>query len=256
MEAHTDDYDYINEESIHERLKCTICCRPFVNPVSTKCKDRKHTFCRQCIEEWIKRDPSCPMCRQQLNNEDLTPFNDGFLIDMLNELKIRCKLCQQSEIERGNFTDHISKACFKVNISCPSADIKCPWTGSRDQLNQHLNTCIFNPLRPLITELREQMHGQKTQTEQLKTQINGQQTQINRQQTEIEQLKSQMNQQLQNKIQPLESKFVDAACLRFLTSTIDFTSREKRRILKIPNPCEYNRNPRSTMRILKITGVQ
>jgi hypothetical protein len=229
MEAHTDLYDYINEESIDQHLKCIICTRPFLHPTLTKCKPNKHTFCYQCIEEWIKCNPSCPMCRQQLNCQDLTHITDGPLIAILNALRIICKFCQQSGIERGNFTDHINKTCPKVNISCPSADIKCPWSGSRDQLNQHLSTCIFNPLRPLITELREQINGQQTQineqqtqisrqqtqTEQLKTQINGQQSQINKQQTEIEQLKSQMNQPLQNKIQPLESKFVDAGCLRF-----------------------------------------
>jgi hypothetical protein len=207
MEAHTDDYDYINEESIDKHLQCSICTRPFLHPTLTKCKPNRHTFCYHCIEEWIEHNPSCPICRQQLNSQDLTLITDGPLIGILNELKIRCKFCQQSGIQRGNFADHINKTCPKVNISCSSADIKCPWTGSRDQLNQHLSTCMFNPLRPLITQLQKQ---------------------INNQQTEIEQLKSQ--------ITPLESKFIDTISLRFLTSKTDFAARRKRRILKIPNP--------------------
>jgi hypothetical protein len=290
MEAHADDYEYINEESINELLKCKICRRPFILPTLTKCGPSKHTFCRLCIEKRIKDDPSCPTeikkekCGQLLKKEDLTPIIDGPLIDMLKELEVRCKRCSQSGIERVNFIDHISKACSKVNISCPSADIKCPWKGSRDELNQHLTTCIFNPLRDLITELREQMHGQQTQINEQQTQINKQQTQINeqqtqisrqqtqingqqtqtdqlrsqinKQQTQIEQVTSQVNQLLQNQIKPLESKFVDAACLRFLTSTIDLASRGKRWILKIPNPWEYNGNPGSTVRILEIPGVK
>jgi hypothetical protein len=200
------EYEYINEESINDRLKCAVCTRPFVNPVLTKCKDKKHTFCLECIEDWLKRDRSCPICREQLNNEDLTYITDGPIIDLLDELKIRCKLCQQTGLERGNFSDHINKACSRMNISCPSSDIKCPWTGSRDQLDKHLKTCIFNPLRPLITQLQEQ---------------------IGRLRSENEQLKCQMIQQLENQIKPLESKFVDTICLRFLTYNINFAARRK-----------------------------
>jgi hypothetical protein len=190
--ATNSSYEYMNEESINERLKCSICVRPYNDPVSTNCKSKKHTFCRHCIEEWIGRNPSCPTCREALAIPDLTPITDGFLIDMLNELQIRCQFCQQAGLERGNFIDHISKGCLKVNISCPSADIKCPWTGSRDQLDQHLSACIFNPLRPLITELQGQSIGQ--------------QNQIKRLGTENEQLKSQMKEQLENQIKPLKGK--------------------------------------------------
>ena len=214
------EYEYIDEESINDRLKCTICTRPFVSPAITKCKDRKHTFCLECIENWLEYDRSCPICRQRLNNEDLTYITDGPIIDLLDELKIKCELCQQTGLERGNFSDHITKACSRVNISCPSADIKCPWTGPRNQLNQHLNTCVFNQLRPLITQLEEQISRQQTKINKQKSQISGQQTQI-------EQFKSQINQQLQNQIKSLESKFVDKIYLTFLMSKTEFIARKK-----------------------------
>jgi FtsZ-binding cell division protein ZapB len=208
-------YEYMNEESINERLKCSICARPFNDPVSTKCKNKKHTFCRHCIEDWIGRNPSCPTCRQELLVQDLTPITDGVFIDMLDELQISCQFCHQEGLERGNFDDHINKGCLKVNVSCPSADIKCPWIGSREQLDKHLNTCIFNPLRPLITQLREQSSGQQTQIEQLRSENEQLKNQVNRQQTQMGALQNE-TQQLKNQMKPLGGKHIHVVFQKLL----------------------------------------
>ncbi|CAF4117946.1 unnamed protein product, partial [Rotaria sordida] len=180
-------YEYMNEESINERLKCSICTKPFIDPVSAKCNVKKHIFCRHCIEEWIKRNPSCPMCRQNLRTNDLTPITDSVPIDMLDRILVKCLSCKQAGLERGSFNDH-NKMCPKANIKCLSSDIRCPWTGARDELDKHLKTCIFNPLRPLITELIND-------NQQLKNQVNQQQTQTGRLQNDIQQLEDQVNQQ-------------------------------------------------------------
>jgi hypothetical protein len=132
-------------------------------------------------------------------------MTDDFLIDMLDELQIRCQICQQGGLERGNFNDHISKGCLKVNIACPSADIKCLWTGSLDQIDKHLTRCIFNPLRPLITELHEHSSAQQDQIDKLKKEVNGQEARINALQHETRQLKTEVNRQ-QSQMKLLESK--------------------------------------------------
>ncbi|CAF1323982.1 unnamed protein product [Rotaria sordida] len=61
--------------------------------------------------------------------------------------------------------------CPMANIKCLSSDIKCPWTGARDELDKHLKTCMFNPLRPLITELINENQQLKDRTEQLEKRL-------------------------------------------------------------------------------------
>jgi hypothetical protein len=153
-------YEYINEESINERLKCPICIMPFIEPVLTNCKIKKHAFCRQCIKEWIKQNPSCPSCpscRDKLVIKDIKLVTESFVLDSLNELQVKCKTCGQTGLERAKFDEHINKYCPKVVIPCPLADLHCPWKGPLDQVDKHLNSCIFKPLSPLITALKGQV---------------------------------------------------------------------------------------------------
>ena len=39
---------------------CSICLNNFNNKISTKCK---HSFCKDCIMDWISINNNCPMCR-------------------------------------------------------------------------------------------------------------------------------------------------------------------------------------------------
>jgi hypothetical protein len=97
-------YEYMNEEAINNRLKCTVCGRPFIEPVLTKCRRKKHTFCRRCIEERIRCEHSCPTCRQELDTQDFTPITDGVLVDMLDEILAKCISCKMTGLERGNYS--------------------------------------------------------------------------------------------------------------------------------------------------------
>ncbi|MCE5295284.1 MAG: hypothetical protein LLF94_11830 [Chlamydiales bacterium] len=47
--------------------ECAYCLGPYVNPLQTPCK---HTFCNDCITAWLKKDPTCPMCRTPLKVQD------------------------------------------------------------------------------------------------------------------------------------------------------------------------------------------
>ncbi len=183
-----DRYEYINEESISDRLKCMICSNPFIDPVKTKCKPKEHTFCHHCIKEWLQRGSSCPSCRQNIKIQDLTPITEDILLDMLNELPVHCSVCKKPGLERGNFDEHVSEQCTKQNILCTSADIKCSWTGSRQQLEEHLKTCPYTALRPMIIQIM-------ADNKQLKEQVNQQQTLIDKLQQENQQFKEQSEQQ-------------------------------------------------------------
>ncbi|UJR10988.1 hypothetical protein I4U23_015172 [Adineta vaga] len=166
------NYVYMNKEFIDDRLECSICRSPFVDPVSTDCQPKKHIFCRLCIVNLIKQNQSCPACQQPLlDTTNLIPIDDTFLIEELNELRIKCKICNETNLKRINFNDHIDSLCPKVIIPCPCNDMRCAWTGLRDELNDHLTKCIFSIFRPLFVQLQEQIDAQQKQIKHLKYQI-------------------------------------------------------------------------------------
>jgi hypothetical protein len=177
-------YEYMDEVSVDSDLICNICHSPFKDPHCTPCSE---TFCRECITNWIQtQNASCPHCRQALSVSVLTQAPRS-LRNMLDRLRVKCIFCEQNGLQRANFDEHIRKVCPKTVVSCPSADIKCPWTGQRDQLNQHLATCHFEPMRPVITELI-------VENQQLKDHINQQTTRNSEQQNENQQLREQIGQ--------------------------------------------------------------
>lgn len=153
--AHSCEFEfmeYIDESEIDMELICSICHKPFKDPVSTPCD---HTFGQECISYWLTQSVrySCPSCvKQPLLVKDLTPVS-RLLRNMLDRLRVRCTLCDQSDMLRGNFLDHIRKACPNAMVPCQAADIKCPWQGSRSELDEHVSTCMFESLRPVLATL-------------------------------------------------------------------------------------------------------
>jgi len=148
--ANNINYEYENEESIDNNLKCAICNEPFIDPVETICH---HLFCCQCLNRWIDNDKStCPTCRKIISRNTLKSITFINFISMLNQIVVKCILCHQSNIQRGNFQDHINKMCLKKIVNCIANDINCPWTGLREELQNHLNTCEFESSRSQIEQ--------------------------------------------------------------------------------------------------------
>jgi hypothetical protein len=143
-------FEYTDEVSLHPHLICSICQLPFIDPRDTPCDK---TFCRECITRWIQtQSSSCPICQKSLSVDDLTTTS-RIVLTMLDQLPVKCKACGQSGWKRGNFDEHIHTACPKAVVTCPLTDINCPWTGQRDQLNQHQLDCRFESVGSVITQL-------------------------------------------------------------------------------------------------------
>ena len=74
------------KDSVDEDLICQICHGVFVDPVQTPCR---HLFCKQCIEEWIQQNETCPSDRSFLCTQLLTkaPFA---IQNIIGRLPITC----------------------------------------------------------------------------------------------------------------------------------------------------------------------
>jgi hypothetical protein len=159
------EYEYLNESSIDDNLKCSICSDPFEKPYMSPCD---HTFCYKCIEQWININKSCPTCRYRLSSiEHLAPVKTRLISNMLDSLLVKCKHCNKKGIERAHFKDHL-KNCRKGNKGpCSAADIRCPWIGRVDQLSTHLKQCPYEQIRPILTEILKENRYLKEQSSQL-----------------------------------------------------------------------------------------
>ena len=58
----------IRVDQILDEFGCTICFVEMTDATITKCG---HSFCKDCIEEWINRNHECPTCKEKLAVKDL-----------------------------------------------------------------------------------------------------------------------------------------------------------------------------------------
>lgn len=130
-------YEYINLESFNESLICHKCNRPLIEPVQTPCQ---HIFCRQCLGRSLDDQYfRCSICNESYSNESLTPITDSSILTALDRVLVKCKLCNETNIERVHLENHVYKMCPKAIVTCPSREKECFWIGLREDLHTHLS---------------------------------------------------------------------------------------------------------------------
>lgn len=170
------EYAYMDETSINDYLKCRICKKPFVDPVSNTNGD---TFCRKCLTEFLRQNPSTrsgsisPENGQILGKmQSYKSVTEPIVLQMLNDLLVRCPKCYKTNIKRGQLEEHKNQSCPKATVLCTAADIKCNWMGTREELDQHADGCRFQPLRSAFQSLFDEQNELKTRLDQLEDLLN------------------------------------------------------------------------------------
>ncbi len=165
------NFEYMDKASIDKDLNCEYCTNPLMEPVSTPCK---HTFCRVCIENKIKKTGGMcakPKCKSKsLTVEDLSPVTERIVLNMLDRLLVKCNNCGMTNIPRGAYERHSTKICPKATIPCTAVDMKCTWTGPSDLLKQHIVTCPHEQLRPILAEIIQDNRQMKEKIQQMSEQ--------------------------------------------------------------------------------------
>lgn len=54
-----------------QQRKCTLCLEYMKDPSVTTCG---HVFCWNCIRDWVREKPECPLCRQEARPEKILPL--------------------------------------------------------------------------------------------------------------------------------------------------------------------------------------
>jgi len=182
----------MDEDSIEHLLKCKICSKPFIDPVITRDGDR---FCRLCIIEKSLINYPSEYSQQSSFIESLVPITEKILLEMLDNLLVKCPDCQKLNLLRKDFSQHLLNECPERIISCKASDLKCPWNGSYNEYNDHVKKCTFELLRPILNE-----------TLQYKKQFEEYRICYNEQKNEIVELKKQIE-QYEDRLEKLQKGF-------------------------------------------------
>jgi len=63
-----------SQETLESGNECVICRDAYVTPIKLECN---HIFCEDCIEEWFKREKTCPICRHEIKSAGKLLYADG-----------------------------------------------------------------------------------------------------------------------------------------------------------------------------------
>lgn len=107
-----------------DHFSCGICHEIFVEPVVARCCGQ--TYCKACIDEWLRWNSSCPTDRRPLSAHNLTPASKNF-VNLIKALPVRCANhshgCQQVlPLEQMEW--HLK--------SCPHFWCECGFKGIKD----------------------------------------------------------------------------------------------------------------------------
>lgn len=161
----------------------------------------EHAFCRACINEWLTRQPTCPVDRNALTTANLRAV-PRILRNLLSRFV--------------SFVTHLQSSLIcsflRLSISCENAAYGCTMVLKLDALNVHLQECEHNPKRPLpcekgcgfvipkdelkdhncVRELRTMIHTQQQKLLEFKTDIDDQNITINELKRELQLFKDFM----------------------------------------------------------------
>ncbi|XP_053210400.1 uncharacterized protein LOC128394153 [Panonychus citri] len=104
-----------------EDITCPICMSVFKDPVTTKCR---HTYCRECISEWLARHQTCPLDKLVIDLYAGLTKPPIFVINILGRLMISC--------------DYKEKGCQAI--------VKL------EDLVEHVSSCPFSP-KPVVSQM-------------------------------------------------------------------------------------------------------
>ena len=110
MEEYINDNTIIKDEiyiAFKESVTCPLCLSILINPVM--CMKCQNVFCKNCINEWTKKDDKCPNRCTEPNYQKCLGKND-----ILSKLKFKCEACENI-IKYDEAKKHL-KSCYPDKI--------------------------------------------------------------------------------------------------------------------------------------------
>ena len=134
-----------------EDFICPICFFVLKNPISCSDKKNSHSFCKDCIDKYLKENNKCPTCKlifgYKINNDI---FNE------LNSLSFKCEFKNEgcnAIISYSDYLNHINNCEYSNFVIC-ECNIKkynyklkefknCGYIGKRKEMKNHFKLCGY-----------------------------------------------------------------------------------------------------------------
>ncbi|XP_048776205.1 E3 ubiquitin-protein ligase NRDP1-like [Ostrea edulis] len=194
---------------VDEELICPICSGVLEEPLQApQCE---HAFCAACIQEWLTRQPTCPVDRNPITPNQLKPV-PRILRNLLSRLQ----------------------------IACDNATYGCTVVVKLDMLSAHIQECEHNPKKPVhcesgcgivvpkdelkdhncVRELRNLVQQQASRITEMQTEITEHKLNISEQKRELQLLKEYMrSMRVSNpRMREIQSEMENADVLRWVSS--------------------------------------
>ncbi|KAK6629092.1 hypothetical protein RUM43_002909 [Polyplax serrata] len=159
---------------VDEELICPICTGVLEDPLQAP--SCEHAFCRSCINEWVSRQPTCPIDRMAITSAHLRPV-PRITRNLLSRLNITCDNILHgcaAVLKLNVLASHLEECEHNPKRPLP-CDLGCGLVIPKDEIKDH--NCI-KELRALIhkheekfTEFQQQLGKQRYQLEQQKYEL-------------------------------------------------------------------------------------
>jgi len=116
---------------------CPIHWETPIDPVQDCCTDRKHIFCRKCIEAWLPYSKKCPISRLPIRDSDLSPTEICPAPGSPKKCIYFSEGCKWTGDLRA-LKDHLSTSCHYLRLACSNKG--CREHCRRSQLDLHETT--------------------------------------------------------------------------------------------------------------------
>lgn len=162
------------EGDVDEELICPICSGVMEEPLQApQCE---HAFCAGCIQEWLTRQPTCPVDRSPITYNQLKPV-PRIMRNLLARLQIKCdneKHGCKVVVKLDALTFHLQECEHnpKKPVHCTEG---CGLVIPKDELKDH--NCV-RELRSLVNSQQQKMSDMQSEILEAKLQLNEQKREI------------------------------------------------------------------------------
>ena len=153
-----------NRENVIKRgelfdLSCPICLNLLNNPISCSSNENSHSFCKECIDYYLKNNNCCPICKCNFEYKIKEKVKK-----MLVKLLFRCIYYKEGckkIISYAEYLKHINECEYK-NKNCLYEclvekynydDIcfeECKFSGNMEKIKEHFKNCAFSKFKCLF----------------------------------------------------------------------------------------------------------
>jgi hypothetical protein len=154
---------------------CSICIDTANDPVMC---GNQHTFCRECMSEWLRAHQSCPACKVRVTVASLV--RNRTAAEFIGQCKVRCltaipedgasldakerKTAKKDICDWVGTTDTLDRhmqECGYIQVPCErgTLPIPCPWKGRRGALAEHTAVCEYRKVACIYCGTEVQVFG-------------------------------------------------------------------------------------------------